>query len=61
MACRVIDNEGDNFIRKIIPFDSNVDAIIWPSITQLIIKQSIILWKKVKMLNQSLFIKIIYR
>lgn len=42
MACRVIDNEGDNFIRKIIPFDSNVDAIIWPSITQLIIKPSIL-------------------
>lgn len=42
MACRIIEQVGDDFIRKIIPFDSNTDSIVWPSITSLIMNPSIL-------------------
>ena len=42
MACRVVCDEGNNFIRKIIPFDAVVDDFLWPSISSLIEEPSIL-------------------
>lgn len=36
MACRAIYDEGNNFIRKIIPFDGITDEFVWPTISEII-------------------------
>lgn len=36
MACRAIYDEGNNFIRKIIPFDGITDEFNWPAISTVI-------------------------